>query len=69
VPPQHFWVGLVKAPFFALVIAIVGCRHGLLVGGDVVSLGRRVTTAVVQSIFLVILIDALFAMLFLELNV
>jgi phospholipid/cholesterol/gamma-HCH transport system permease protein len=68
VPPQHFWVGVIKAPFFALLVALVGCRHGLLVEGDVASLGRRVTTAVVQSIFLVIIVDALFALLFLELG-
>ncbi|MES1198940.1 MAG: ABC transporter permease [Pseudomonadota bacterium] len=68
VPPQHFWVGMVKAPVFAFVLAIVGCQHGLAVGGDVGSLGRRVTTSVVQSIFLVVLIDAVFAIWFLELN-
>ena len=45
VPEQHFWVGISKAPVFALVLAVVGCRHGLSVGGDVVSLGRRVTSS------------------------
>ncbi|HVY83966.1 MAG TPA: ABC transporter permease [Caulobacterales bacterium] len=68
VPQQHFWVGMSKAPVFAFVLAIVGCQHGLAVGGDVGSLGRRVTTSVVQSIFLVVLIDALFALWFLELD-
>jgi phospholipid/cholesterol/gamma-HCH transport system permease protein len=68
VPPQHFWIGLFKSPFFGMVVAIVGCRHGLLVQGDVASLGKRVTAAVVQSIFLVIVLDAIFAMIFLELN-
>ncbi len=58
VPPQHFWVGIVKAPVFALVVAMVGCRQGMLVEGDVVSLGRRTTSAVVQAIFLVIALDA-----------
>ncbi len=69
VPPRHFWVGLLKAPVFAIVIAMVGCRQGLLVEGDVVSLGRRTTTAVVQAIFLVIAIDAMFAILYYMLNV
>jgi phospholipid/cholesterol/gamma-HCH transport system permease protein len=69
VPEQHFWVGIVKTPVFAIVVALVGCRQGMLVEGDVVSLGRRTTSAVVQSIFLVIAIDALFAILFYQLNV
>lgn len=66
---EHFMVGMSKAPVFGLVIAIIGCRHGLQVGGDVESLGARVTTSVVQSIFAVIVIDALFAMLYLELDI
>lgn len=66
---EHFWVGMVKAPFFAIVIAIIGCRQGLAVSGSVDSLGARVTTAVVQAIFAVILIDALFAILFYKLGV
>ena len=65
----HFLVGMSKAPVFGLVIAIVGCRHGLQVGGDVESLGARVTTSVVQAIFAVIVIDALFAMMYLELDI
>jgi phospholipid/cholesterol/gamma-HCH transport system permease protein len=65
----HFFVGMSKAPVFGLVIAIIGCRHGLQVGGDVESLGSRVTTSVVQSIFAVIVIDAAFAMLYLELDI
>ncbi|MEZ5937825.1 MAG: ABC transporter permease [Hyphomonadaceae bacterium] len=64
IPPQHFWVGIVKAPVFAIVIALVGCRQGMRVGGDVISLGRRTTSSVVQSIFLVITIDAIFAILY-----
>lgn len=68
VPAQHFWVGMSKAPAFALVLAIIGCKQGLWVGGDVGSLGARVTTSVVQAIFMVILMDALFALWFLEMN-
>lgn len=62
-------VGLVKAPFFAFAIAVVGCFHGMQVENSAEDLGRRTTMAVVQSLFLVILIDALFAMFFLELGV
>lgn len=69
VPIQHFWVGMVKAPFFALIIAVVGCRQGLAVTGSVESLGTRTTASVVQAIFAVITIDAMFAMLFLQLDI
>lgn len=68
VPAQHFWVGFVKAPVFAIVLAVIGCKQGLSVGGDVGSLGRRVTTSVVQAIFMIILLDALFALWFLEMD-
>lgn len=66
---SHFYVGIVKAPFFALVIAIIGCRQGMAVTGSVDSLGSRVTTSVVQAIFAVIFIDALFAILFFQIGV
>lgn len=68
VPAQHFWVGFVKAPVFAVVLAVIACKQGLSVGGDVGSLGARVTTSVVQGIFMVILLDAIFALWFLEMN-
>lgn len=64
----HLMVGMVKAPVFAVVIAAIGCRQGMSVAGDVESLGRRVTAAVVQAIFAIILLDAVFALIFLELN-
>lgn len=66
---SHFWVGMSKAPVFGLIIAIVGCKQGMQVGGDVESLGRRVTASVVQSIFMVIVVDAIFAMMYLELDI
>ncbi|MEO1039738.1 MAG: MlaE family lipid ABC transporter permease subunit [Pseudomonadota bacterium] len=66
---SHFWVGMSKAPVFGLVIAIIGCRQGMEVGGDVESLGSRTTASVVQSIFAVIVIDAMFAMMYLELDI
>jgi phospholipid/cholesterol/gamma-HCH transport system permease protein len=65
----HFWVGLSKAPVMAMAIAGIGCRQGMEVGGDVESLGRRVTAAVVHAIFAIILIDALFALLYMELDI
>ena len=68
VPVQHFWAGMIKAPVMAVVLALVGCRHGLETGTDVTSLGKRVTSSVVQSIFLVVVIDALFAIWFLEMD-
>ncbi|WP_174279054.1 ABC transporter permease [Sphingomonas bacterium] len=60
----QFWIGMSKAPFFAIVIAATGCRQGLATGGDVESLGARVTAAVVQSIFLIIMFDAIFALVY-----
>ncbi len=66
---DNLFVGLVKAPFFAFVISVVGCYHGMMVENSAEDLGRRTTIAVVQSLFLVILIDALFAMLFLEMGI
>lgn len=65
----NFWAGMAKAPVFGVVIAVVGCRQGMNVGGNVESLGRRTTASVVQSIFLVIVLDALFAMAYLELGI
>ena len=47
----------------------IGCRQGMEVGGDVESLGRRVTSAVVQAIFAIILIDAAFALLYMEMDI
>ena len=64
VPSVNLFVGMVRTPVFAITIAIVGCRLGMTVKNDVISLGRQVTTAVVQSIFLVFMIDAMFAILF-----
>ncbi len=65
----HFMVGMSKAPVMAAVIAGIGCRQGLEVGGDVESLGRRVTAAVVHAIFAIIMLDAAFALLFMKLNI
>jgi phospholipid/cholesterol/gamma-HCH transport system permease protein len=63
-----FWAGMVKAPVFGLLIALTGTLRGLQVRESSRELGRLVTVAVVQSIFLVILADAMFAILFLEIG-
>jgi phospholipid/cholesterol/gamma-HCH transport system permease protein len=60
----HFEVGILKAPFMALVIGIVACSEGLQVKGSAESLGKQTTTSVVKSIFLVIVLDGLFAVFF-----
>lgn len=60
----HFIVGIVKAPFFALVIALIGCHHGLKVKGNAESLGSLTSASVVLAIFLVIVLDAVFAIFF-----
>jgi phospholipid/cholesterol/gamma-HCH transport system permease protein len=60
----HFGVGMIKAPFFALIIGIIGCFEGLKVGGDAESLGRLTSTSVVLSIFMVIVADAMFSIFF-----
>lgn len=61
---SDFVVGVVKAPVFALIIAMVGCHQGFQVSGGADSVGRQTTVAVVQSIFLVIVTDAAFSVLF-----
>lgn len=60
----HFEVGMIKAPFMALVIGIVASSEGLKTKGSAESLGLQTTTSVVKSIFLVIVLDGLFAMFF-----
>ncbi len=60
----HFAVGMIKAPFFALIIGIIGCYEGMMVGGDTESLGRRTSTSVVLAIFMVIVVDAMFSIFF-----
>ena len=60
----HFEVGIIKAPFMALVIGVVACSEGLRVKGSAESLGKQTTTSVVKSIFLVIVLDGLFAVFF-----
>ena len=59
--PRHFLIGLGKAPFFALVIAVIGCRMGMDVARDTRSIGINTTSTVVQGIVAVIVLDAIFA--------
>lgn len=66
--PTTFWAGLVKAPVFAILIAMVGTYRGMQVRDSSRELGRLTTVAVVQSIFLVILADAIFAVVFVEID-
>jgi phospholipid/cholesterol/gamma-HCH transport system permease protein len=61
---SDFEVGLVKAPCMALLIGAVACAEGLRVAGSTVSLGIKTTDSVVKSIFLVIVLDGLFAIFF-----
>jgi phospholipid/cholesterol/gamma-HCH transport system permease protein len=63
-PISDLWVGLIKAPVFGFIIALAGCFQGMLVQGNSEEVGSRTTTAVVQSIFLVIVLDAVFAVFF-----
>ncbi|MEM6566138.1 MAG: ABC transporter permease, partial [Pseudomonadota bacterium] len=65
----HLIVGMIKAPVFAFIIAIVACWQGLQVGGSAESVGQRTTASVVQAIFLVIVMDAVFSIFFAELGV
>jgi phospholipid/cholesterol/gamma-HCH transport system permease protein len=60
----HFKVGMIKAPFMALVIGLVACSEGLRVKGSAESLGLQTTNSVVKSIFLVIVLDGIFAIFF-----
>ena len=64
VPITDVWIGLIKAPVFGVLIAIAGCFQGMQVEGNAEQVGLRTTAAVVQSIFLVIVLDAVFAIFF-----
>ena len=61
---SSYLIGIGKAPVFAVIIALVGCYQGFQVGGSADSVGRQTTVSVVQSIFLVILTDALSSIVF-----
>lgn len=64
VTPAHFWVGMSKTPLFAIVISMIGCFRGFQVAGSAESIGKMTTRSVVESIFLVIVIDALMSIMY-----
>jgi phospholipid/cholesterol/gamma-HCH transport system permease protein len=64
VPLAHFWVGMIKAPFFALMIGLIGCYEGLQVEGSAESVGRLTTRSVVEAIFMVLVVDGVFSIFF-----
>ena len=66
VPLYDLWVGLIKAPVFGIIIALAGCYQGMQVKGNSEEVGIRTTQAVVQAIFMVIVLDAFFAVFFSE---
>ena len=66
---KHVWIGLVKGPFFAWLIAIIGCFRGLQVSRNTESIGRYTTISVVNAIFLVIACDALFSVVLTKLGI
>jgi phospholipid/cholesterol/gamma-HCH transport system permease protein len=65
---RHFLVGMSKAPVFAVVIALIGCLEGLQVKGTAQSVGERTTSSVVQTISLVIVLDAIAAIWFMQMG-
>jgi phospholipid/cholesterol/gamma-HCH transport system permease protein len=67
-PSKHFMVGMIKAPFFAIVIGMIGTYRGFYVERSADAVGRNTTSAVVESIFMVIVVDALFSILFTEIG-
>lgn len=68
IPLVHFIVGIGKAPLFAFVVALIGCLEGFKVSGSAQSVGEHTTSSVVQSIFMVILLDALAALFLMEMG-
>ncbi|QTF91048.1 ABC transporter permease [Halomonas sp. BM-2019] len=68
IPLSHFLVGMGKAPLFAFLIAVIGCLEGFKVTGSARSVGEHTTSSVVQSIFMVILLDAVAALFFMEMG-
>ena len=66
VPMHDVWVGLTKAPVFGLIVALSGCYQGMQVKSNAEEVGLRTTSAVVMAIFMVIVLDAFFAVFFTE---
>ncbi|MCE8019137.1 ABC transporter permease [Halomonas sp. MCCC 1A11036] len=68
IPLRHFLVGMIKAPLFAFLVAVIGCLEGFKAKASAQSVGEHTTSSVVQSIFMVILLDALAALFFMEMG-
>ncbi|CAH1386423.1 MlaE family ABC transporter permease [Candidatus Nitrotoga sp. M5] len=68
IPLEHLLVGISKAPLFAFLVGVIGCLEGFKVSGSAQSVGEHTTSSVVQSIFMVILLDALAALFFMEMG-
>jgi phospholipid/cholesterol/gamma-HCH transport system permease protein len=66
---DHLYVGLIKGPFFALIIASIGCMRGMAVENSTDSIGINTKASVVSAIFMVIICDAIFSIIFLELGI
>ena len=66
---KHLYVGLFKAPFFGVVIAFIGCMRGFQISGNTQSVGTYTTVSVVNAIFGVIMVDALFSVIFTHLGI
>ena len=69
IAPWSFWIGMIKSPFFAVIIALIGCYEGFQVAGSAESVGRLTTLSVVEAIFLVIVTDAGFSIFFSSLQI
>ena len=69
IAPWSFWIGMIKSPFFAVIIALIGCYEGFQVSGSAESVGRLTTLSVVEAIFLVIVTDAGFSIFFSALQI
>ncbi|CAK00423.1 ABC transporter permease [Helicobacter acinonychis] len=66
---NHFWVGIIKAPFWGFAIAVVGCMRGFEVRGDTESVGRLTTISVVNALFWIIFLNATFSIVFSRLGI
>lgn len=64
----HFWIGVIKSPFFGAVIALVGCYRGLEIEGNTQSVGKYTTLSVVNALFWIIVVNAIFSVIFTRFN-
>lgn len=69
VPLKHFVIGISKSVFFGMAIALIGCYRGFQVENNTTSIGRFTTISVVNAIFVVILLDAIFSVILTEIGI